>query len=268
MNGLKTYYLLAAAVSEPTDDPRQLFGWSVERLVNGFVDHCDYVQTIRQAHRQVFASDRLDRRVRELIALDINPVADLLLGASCEQAFERRWNDFNRSASLGVETIVSIEPVMTVQRQERSESEFAAFRMDVTAACLDYLLTVVGSARERREKPSRLQTQLKLLGITSAVIEETILHLKDEPSDGLTDCAARLTTSRRTLQRELASFGLTFRTLRQAVRLSIAGETMRAKTMTLTEIAQVAGFFDSAHLVRSWKQSCGLPPSLYRELAL
>jgi AraC-like DNA-binding protein len=34
---------------------------------------------------------------------------------------------------------------------------------------------------------------------------------------------------------------------------------------TLTEIAQLAGFSDSAHLSRAWQRRYGLPPSYLRD---
>ncbi|MGW4364452.1 helix-turn-helix domain-containing protein [Nocardia takedensis] len=66
------------------------------------------------------------------------------------------------------------------------------------------------------------------------------------------------------LQRALTNEGVSFRDLRQAVRLTSAGYLLRNSRDSMARIAHDVGFFDAAHFCRAWRAAGGVPPSLYR----
>lgn len=268
MSGFRTYHLLEAVISPPAFDPKRLFAWSVHRMVNGFVDHHDYVQLATRVHAQPPAWSRLERQIGDLIRMDINPVSEMFQEAVSTPALLQRWNGFNRFAQLGVQTIASLEPEFGVLRQEHGSAAVSSFRTDVTTLCLETLLRSAHSDGKRAYRPFPLLALFDALGVNNPTIEDAIQHIYDHPANGLADCAIALCTTKRTLQRNLSDHALSFRMLRQAVRLSIASGAIRKDANSLTDIAIDAGFFDSAHFVHAWKQSCGLSPSRYRELVL
>jgi len=106
----------------------------------------------------------------------------------------------------------------------------------------------------------KLRSELGL----GAGVSEAIACLHETPGASLDETARRLHSSRRSLQRELQREGVSFRTLRQAVRVTLAAQLLRASDRSLTELALEAGFFDSAHFTRAFGAACGVTPSAYR----
>lgn len=81
------------------------------------------------------------------------------------------------------------------------------------------------------------------------------------------DAAAAATRqSRRSLQRALASEGLTYQQLQADVRFRLAGWHLLQRSMPIAEVGFVCGYADQAHLTRSFKHRVGVPPARYREL--
>lgn len=264
MTHWKSYHLLTAALQGMAPEPARLFAWGVRRVVDGFVDHDTYQRTAECAARRAPSSQRLEQQMALLIAIDANPVAELMLTAPDAASFAARWNGFHRAAPVGVETRLSNGQW---QREDRIAGAQDALREQVMAACL-HAMDVQRAGALREEAPQRLRLQLAGLGLMHAVLHDCLDQLQADPEASLDDCAAALGCTRRTLQRELTRLGLRFALLRQAVRLGIAGHAMRsAHDESLTAIAHSAGFFDAAHLVRAWKTSCGVTPSTYRALA-
>ncbi len=90
---------------------------------------------------------------------------------------------------------------------------------------------------------------------------------------GQASCARigrQLAMSVRTLQRRLGEEGLTFRSLRDAVRRDLAIELTGAdaagggSSPTITDLAMSVGFSDSATLCRAFKRWTGMSPGMYR----
>jgi AraC-like DNA-binding protein len=266
-SGLKTYHLLGASLEGWRLDPKDLLAWSVNRVVDGFVDQSAYLAVVQQAGRHETPANRLESRIATLIDVDINPVSDLLQTPSTVAAVEMRWNAFNRLAPLGVETIVSRTPDVSLRRQSRMMEIRSDLREQVTTTCVMQLLSSPRRSAARPERAMRLQEQIRKLHITRGSLEDSIGHLYTEPAGTLEHCARALGCARRTLQREFTMAGLNFNILRQAVRLTIAGHLLRTENQSLTEVAQLAGFFDSAHFAHAWKRSSGITPSQYQALA-
>lgn len=262
----KSYYLLAASLDSAEEDPARLFARSVRRVVNGFIDHDDYMLRVTQAAQQPLPPGRLERQMAQLIGIDANPIADLMHASADSGVFASRWNGFNRMAPLGVQTLVPDAPGAALRRTPRAMHADDHLRKQVAATCVAGLSPDSRARPPRKDAPRRLATQLDALNIACTSLQESIDYLYEEPAAQLADCVQALGCTSRTLQRELARTGLGFSALRQAVRLTMAGYAIRARGGSLTEIAHTAGFFDSAHFVRAWKDSCGITPSQYRDL--
>ncbi|MEO7036522.1 MAG: helix-turn-helix domain-containing protein, partial [Polyangiaceae bacterium] len=228
------------------------FARAVETAVDGFVPHGAYVQRAAANAQGGQTPVALARRIAASSALDANPIAELLLGAPDATVFATRWNGFNRSASLGVRTFIGSDGL---RREPRGADD--AFRAELIAEVIPRLTPC-----------QRLDTSHRLCQLYDKddVIRDVLEGLYQSPALNLNETAARLGCSRRTLQRGLVGGGLTFRGLRQAVRVTLAGYQLRQPAGSVTDIAHRCGFFDSAHFVRAWRRACSMAPSAYRDL--
>lgn len=266
MTHWKSYHLLGESFADTDDAPASLFRWSVERVVDGFTGHDAYSLAVARAAARRGAMQRAERRMLLLMAFDANPVAELMRTAGDAAAFQTRWNGFNRMAPLGVETLVSCGSGLRLQRETRAAGLHDDMRAEAGALCISHLMAEDSAFRRHEGHARPLAQHFGDLGYGNAALRDSVDCLYANPFAELDACADAVGCSRRTLQRAFAEGGLSFRLLRQAVRLSIASHAMRRGGESLTAIAHAAGFFDSAHLAHAWKQSCGLTPSQYRSL--
>ncbi|MCH7343153.1 helix-turn-helix domain-containing protein [Pelomonas sp. CA6] len=263
MNTPQSYHLLAAALDGATEPPGGLFAWSVRSAVRGLVAHADYLRRSQRARRLRRGDRPLEARLRELARLDANPMARLVRPARDDAAFRLGWNRYNRLAPLGVDTQLQA-PGPALQRQARAGIADDGFRRDTVAACIAALRDAAAQAL-----PSSLAESARSLGDAAGdTLAEALALLRQQPEADLVASAAALGCRPRTLQRRFTQAGLSFNLLRQATRIELAGELLRQPAPpSLTEVAQAAGFFDSAHFGHAWRQSCGLAPGDYRDIA-
>ena len=71
-------------------------------------------------------------------------------------------------------------------------------------------------------------------------------------------------TTTRTLQRRLHTFGLSYSTLVQQARLSLASDWLAGSAMPISDIANVLGYRDPAHFSRAFRRKSGISPRQYR----
>lgn len=260
-----SYHLLRAGLDDALRSPVDLFSWSVRGAVSGLVSHASYIARSRDARSRGAAHAPSDRRFGELVSLDANPVARLLAGARSEASLQLGWNAYNRKAPLAVDTEWTLEPE-PLRRRLKSGVEDDGFRRDTIAACIEGLRLAAFKSSAQPERT--LVAVWRALGERDRLVGDAIEGVYEDPAADVAVSAVRLGCSPRTLQRKLNDSGLSFSALRQAVRIDLAGMLMRAQApRSLTEIAQTAGFFDSAHLARAWQQACGIAPSVYLQLA-
>lgn len=82
---------------------------------------------------------------------------------------------------------------------------------------------------------------------------------------GITDLAAVLNLSSRTLDRYLKSEGTGFRELSAQVQHELACERLEQGTYSITAVAQSLGFRDVANFTRAFRNRAGCSPSAFRE---
>jgi AraC-like DNA-binding protein len=81
------------------------------------------------------------------------------------------------------------------------------------------------------------------------------------------DAAAALGLSLRTLQRRLATAGVSFSELLGEVRVRTAAAWLARGAPTLAEIGFLCGYADQAHFTREFTRRAGMPPARYRMAA-
>lgn len=81
----------------------------------------------------------------------------------------------------------------------------------------------------------------------------------------LDDIARRVASSRRQLQRAYAEIGeTTFREHLTRVRMERAAELLRARTLTVREVAHRVGYRQPAQFAKAFRRHHGMAPSDYR----
>jgi transcriptional regulator GlxA family with amidase domain len=84
----------------------------------------------------------------------------------------------------------------------------------------------------------------------------------------LDDIARRVASSRRQLQRAYAEIGeTTFREHLTSVRMERAAELLRARTLTVREVAPRVGYRQPAQFAKAFRRHHGLAPSDFRARA-
>lgn len=113
---------------------------------------------------------------------------------------------------------------------------------------------------------------LKITGLSQSVqtdslekrIENILLEkLSQRPTTE--EIALRLGVSTRTMQRKLEAAGTSYSRIYKDLRISTAEKLLRQSTLPITEICQLTGFNDSAHLCREFKKRYNLTPNVYRQ---
>jgi len=112
-----------------------------------------------------------------------------------------------------------------------------------------------------------LEQALPRLADDSALDKQVRLAVARSLSDGIptvSDIAAELAVSARTLQRRLSDQGHTFQGLVDAARRELAQQLLRDTDYSLAEIAFLTGFSEQSGFTRAFKRWSGQTPRSYR----
>jgi AraC-like DNA-binding protein len=134
--------------------------------------------------------------------------------------------------------------------------------IEFDAALLSRALPVlpVAIARERAGTEPQVPGQHDDLA-TIAAVTDLAVH-EDYPR--IEWVAAKLGTTRRSLQRRLASHGTTFNRLVEETLLRRAKTLLSRDSVPITEIAFELGYADPAHFTRAFRRWTGVAPRAYR----
>jgi AraC-like DNA-binding protein len=248
--------------------PAAQFARAVGRVVNGLVAHEVYANAASAASASGLTPRQARANLARAAACDASPLAALFPAGLATRAFEQRWNALNEAARFGVATTVAAPGTRAaaIHRTPRTrKEEDNPLREALSEGCIEWLATRTAGDDPMGEQA--LVSLSLLLGQERGVAHDVAAYLYTEPEAGLETCAAELAVTPRTLQRQMARGGLAFGMLRQAVRLTIAGQRLRSRAESITATAHAAGFYDSAHLTHAWQDACGLTPSAYRAIA-
>lgn len=89
-------------------------------------------------------------------------------------------------------------------------------------------------------------------------------YLSGDGAPTLREAAGLVGTSVRSLQRELARGGSSFRDVLQRARFEVARELLQQPDVRIVDVAHEAGFSDHPHFVRFFRRLAGMPPREYR----
>ena len=95
-------------------------------------------------------------------------------------------------------------------------------------------------------------------------VHSALLELLPGGRSGIDDVATKLLTSRRTLQRQLLTEGLSFQDVLNRTRLALAEHYLRQEAITPGEVSWLLGFQDGNSFIRAFKGWTGSTPGQYR----
>jgi AraC-like DNA-binding protein len=101
------------------------------------------------------------------------------------------------------------------------------------------------------------------VGVAGEVRERLTRHVADPPS--MTEVAAERYVTERTLRRQLATEGTSFRALLDEVRVTVACELLTGTGLSVTETARRVGFGEPASFVHAFRRWTGSAPGAYRD---
>ncbi|MFI5623405.1 helix-turn-helix domain-containing protein [Nocardioides sp. NPDC051685] len=113
------------------------------------------------------------------------------------------------------------------------------------------------------EEARRLSRQFRLdvdwkASVTAAMTRTSPM------ATGLTELAALLNMSKRTLQRRLLSANMSFRELRDQARFAVAREALASSNVSITDLARRLGYAEPTAFATAFKRWAGTSPTAFR----
>ncbi|MDD0810028.1 helix-turn-helix transcriptional regulator [Curvibacter sp. RS43] len=269
------YHLVVKAMEARAGvPPMQRYVSAIESIIHGHLPYNRYVLAGEARARQGAGTESIARDVRDFFSVDLNPAVRGAQVLKTPEAVAFAYNSYNQSAQIAVKTEVHLSvgsaasaPGMSARRTLIQSSVDLELCKAGTLLVFEELMAQVIRNRSRAvPQPMRdlrdVAAELALEG--SAVAQLAGLFQQEGPMR-IGDAAQALGCHQRTLERQLKKEGTTAEGVRMAVRLLRAHERFQGPD-SLTTIAHDEGFSDLAHMTRSFKTSCGMTPTLLRQV--
>lgn len=253
--------------------PADRFALAIRHAVDGHVDHDRYRRAAIARKRGGAGPDSIDRAVADWLATDLNPATRAIGMTSSPANAAWGYNAYNLSARLGVRT--SVDPASAApgelarfaRREMRAQGEDPELCAVGTISVLERLLGRV--SRNAKAGGPRLSMGIvevgSLLGVGACASFQAAQALREIGTSDFARVASRLGASGRALRRALSDEGVSLSALAMATRLARATDLL-ASSLPLAEVAFASGFSDMSHMSRAFRASCGMPPSLLRQV--
>lgn len=275
MSGLAYHLVVNAMEGASGWTPRSRFASSVAHAINGHLPYSRYIAAGRTRQRERAGEGEIECLVRDWMATDLNPAVQMVRTVNQLAKAIRSYNTYNANAELAVRTTVSsVGPRSANDSQSVTKRDLLTTDEDPapcrigTLMVLDSLIGIV-QRNERKHLVPKILSLVDIacyLGVAGSAGGEVALVFEREGYIPVTDVARKLGCHQRTLERRLREEGLTAEALRTATRLIRATSRLRS-TESLTTIALDEGFSDQAHMSRAFRASCGMSPSMLRDMA-
>lgn len=274
MSGALAYHAVVHALEAKGGwTPIRRFAASVKHALDGHLPYRMYYEAGVACEREGAGEGAIERLVREQFALDLNPITQGSRLAWYPANFIWVFHEYNKAVNLGVRSTAELAPHVS-QRQAlvRKRETLATShdpegcRMGLHFAIENYLRQILENARTgTRPQVTRMSDVARYLGLEHSIVREASLALEAQGGIPIPQLARELGCHQRTLERRLREDGLTAEMLRQVARLLRTMEGIRAGD-SLAMVAADAGFSDQAHMTRVFRASCGLTPSVWKQV--
>ena len=272
-SGLSFHIAPRALDLERPFSPKRLFADSVRHVIDGHVAAEPYYRIATKSSALGLKDSALERRMRELFALDLNPLICMTRQLNAEIALFKAWNTWQKHVSLAVRTVIRGDSTksFSVDRRQVSYAVDPPAARNAGLCAIDILR---GVARDNRaggdlsdhQAKRRLSGVAAELGLQHTLVFEAAQYFEQSRGTKVTQLCRALGCHRRTLERQFKEFGLTAEHIKMASALVGATNSLWGSA-SLVEIAVDHGFSDQAHMTRTFRHACGMPPSVLRELA-
>ena len=162
---------------------------------------------------------------------------------------------------------IAFEARYTPGPETRSQWPDTRFLSGQKASWIDLpnsLLSLPNPAKPAAPRPS--EREFRHIGTDAiAALKLMLPSYLDERPLGIAEVAEIAGTSVRSLQRELASAGLTYSRLFDQVRFEKGAELLRNTDARIIDIAFATGYTDPAHFARAFRRMAGITPREFRE---
>jgi len=269
------YQTLLRTLRATAIPPDALFRSSVHSVIRGFVPAEAYWHACAEKASAPRLAQQMRANAQLALFTDLNPVAELLRNSKSLVHFSGTWNALHQQWNISVVTELAFDDIGRMRCTRRAEETMGEpVREAVIQALIEELCKGAASRHDGQDAkgiPQRNMNGLlslsQDLGLQHHLHHDLLFALDENPSMTISEAAGTLNQSVRSVQRALHHIGLTYPNLRSACRMLKATRFLHSSGMTLTEIAQEAGFFDSAHFSKAFLRSSGVNPSKYREIA-
>lgn len=212
--------------------------------------------------------------MRELFALDLNPLICMTRRLDSELALFKAWNTWQEHVALSVRTIIHghSNGELAVRRRQIAYAIDPPAAREAALCAIDILQNAARYRRQRQEAEKSALSRMSLsgmalgLGLRHSVVFEAALCFEEMRDVNVSGMCRALGCQQRTLERHFKEVGLTPLELKRACALVGATNSLWGNS-SLTEIAAEHGFSDQAHMTRAFRRACGMPPSVLRSLA-
>lgn len=252
--------------------PTILFADSVRCVTNGHVPADHYYKISTTSAVRGLKENTLEQRMRELFAVDLNPLIAMTRQLDSELLFFKAWNTWQKYTRLAVSTIIHghSNDSFEIKREKVSYQSDPPAARDAALCAFDILTDAARRKRGRSAEGSsepgrRLSDIASTLGVRDSAVQETVLCLEEMRGLNVAGLCQSLGCHPRTLERHLKAAGLSAIDLKTACALIGATNSLWGAS-SLTEIAFENAFSDQAHMTRAFRKACGLPPSVLRSL--
>jgi len=254
--------------------PPYLFADSVRHVIDGHVAGDRYYEIATTGAAVKLNESALEQRMRQLFALDLNPLIAMTRQLDSEFSLFRAWNTYQAHVALAVRTVIhgSSNESFSVDRWQVAYASDPPAARNAGLCAIDILGAAARSNRERGhvaedQGRSRLSRIAAELGLQHTAVYEASLCFEENPGLNVAGLCRMQGGHRRTLERYFKNCGLTIGNLKMASALVGATNDIWSAS-SLTEIAFAHGFSDQAHMSRAFRHACGLSPSVLRGLAM
>ncbi|MCB1695052.1 MAG: AraC family transcriptional regulator ligand-binding domain-containing protein [Pseudomonadales bacterium] len=167
----------------------------------------------------------------------------------------------NRPASDASDYLMERLGIQAIYDQEMTA---CWFHRDIIGTCGQS-----GGGKCSQEVENSLERYVRCLAHKQRLVLGFRMRLLEALYDGdveLTKVANQLHMSRRSLQRQLADIGTSFRSELDSIRCQKAHEYLSQTDFSLSQVSQMLGFVDDSHFNKAVRAWTGMTPNAYRAL--
>jgi AraC-like DNA-binding protein len=274
MNKLAYHSVVHALEVDPGISGQVRFAMSVEYALDGHLPYDRLIQAGRRYDQAGVGTLELQERLRDWLASDLCPSAQLIRLLDSETALLAFFNEYDRA--LGNAEVTTLMPDVrigspaNVKRLQRIVPAHATMPAACHAAGMAKAEILLEQVQLRaKNKIPRKVTQLtelgRCMGVEKSVGFEAAQYFEEHTDKNVPDLAKALGNHPRTVGRQLKREGLNAHSIRRVCMLNKAVEKF-LHDKSLGVISEECSYSDLAHMSRSFKEACGMTPSTLRRI--